>query len=111
MKYREIKEVRDQMVASNPKCQLCGREFTASQPPVLDHNHSSGLVRGAIHRGCNSLLGKVENNYKRYGVISVLDFLSGAKEYLEHHESNPSTLVHPTSTRTKKPKKRRTPKP
>ena len=35
---------------------------------VLDHDHATGHVRGVLHRGVNSLLGKIENNHKRYGV-------------------------------------------
>ena len=35
---------------------------------VADHDHATGHVRGVLHRGVNSLLGKIENNHKRYGV-------------------------------------------
>ena len=35
---------------------------------VLDHDHATGHVRGVLHRGVNSLLGKIENNHRRYGV-------------------------------------------
>lgn len=49
-----------------------------------------------LHRGCNSLLGKVENNHKRYGVPSVAAFGSGLGAYLSLHLTNVTGLIHPT---------------
>jgi hypothetical protein len=53
-------------------------------------------VRAALHRGCNSLLGKVENNYKRYGVPSVAAFGTGLGQYIQRHATNITGLIHPT---------------
>lgn len=55
-------------------CAICGR------PPKkirlgVDHEHKSGLIRGAICWGCNSMLGKARDNP---------DLLRRAAEYLEH---------------------------
>lgn len=44
---------------------------------VLDHCHKTGLIRGVIHRGANSLLGKVENNAPRYGVTQPMMYALG----------------------------------
>lgn len=33
---------------------------------VLDHCHTTGHCRGVLHRGCNSMLGVIENNRPRY---------------------------------------------
>ena len=63
---------------------------------MLDHDHATGAVRGALHRGCNALLGKVENNYKRYGVKSVAAFGAGLGQYLGKHITNVTGLLHPT---------------
>jgi len=63
---------------------------------VLDHDHHTGAVRDALHRGCNALLGKIENNYKRYGVWHLKPFLAGAGDYLQRHSENRTGLLHPT---------------
>lgn len=47
----------------NNCCDLCGE--TIDGDAVLDHDHRSGLIRKVLHRGCNSLLGKIENNLAR----------------------------------------------
>jgi hypothetical protein len=64
--------------------------------PVLDHDHSTGAVRATLHAGCNSLLGKVENNYKRYGVTNLAAFLSGVASYLQRHTINQTGWLHNT---------------
>jgi hypothetical protein len=64
--------------------------------PVLDHDHGTGAVRGVLHNGCNAVLGKIENSYKRYGVRDLAAFLYGAAPYLQAHASNRTGLLHPT---------------
>jgi hypothetical protein len=65
---------------------------------VLDHDHSTGAIRGTLHRACNSLLGTLENNSKRYGVRpeNIAAFLHGAAAYLQRHKTNVTGLLHPT---------------
>jgi len=63
---------------------------------VLDHDHSTGAVRASLHRTCNALLGKVENNYKRYGVKNLGAFCAGLAGYLQTHRINQTGLLHPT---------------
>lgn len=63
---------------------------------VLDHDHTTGHVRATLHRGVNSLLGKIENNYKRYGISfpQLIAMLKNAGEYLsKDYSANP---LHPT---------------
>lgn len=48
-------------------CGLCGH-YIDYEKAVLDHDHKSGRIRSVLHRACNSLLGKLENNYRRFGV-------------------------------------------
>ncbi len=75
-------------------CALCHQPVSEEQA-VLDHDHKTGAVRATLHRGCNSLLGKLENNYKRYGV-NLDAFLSGLAGYVETHKTNQTGLIHPT---------------
>ena len=95
IKQREIKGVREQLLKdSHNTCTLCGCPLDAKDA-VLDHCHSSGVIRGSIHRSCNALLGKIENNYKRVGMndLQLSRFLEGTYCYLFTVHSN--NLLHP----------------
>jgi len=96
IKHKEIAEVREQLLKdSHNTCTLCGCPLDA-KGAVLDHCHSSGVIRGSIHRSCNALLGKIENNYKRVGMseLQLSRFLEGTYYYLftDVHSTN---LLHP----------------
>lgn len=41
------------------RCPLCG-DILGEEPPVIDHDHQTGLVRGILHGRCNIALGLVE---------------------------------------------------
>lgn len=93
-----IPVVRGMMVAQqNNRCAICGLPFGLKAPndPVLDHDHKTGACRAAVHRGCNSLLGKVENNAKRYGVHNIGAWGAGLGRYLMTHAINITGLLHP----------------
>lgn len=68
LKRDEIATTRAAMLAQQDNhCLLCKR-FIAPKDAVLDHCHTTGHIRGVLHRGCNSILGKCENNYRRFGM-------------------------------------------
>jgi hypothetical protein len=78
------------------RCDLCGLSLKLDEA-VMDHDHSTGVCRGVLHRGCNALLGKIENNHKRYGVPQVGTFLHGAASYLTRHAFPVGVpLIYPT---------------
>lgn len=87
LKRAELKGVRDKMVKhQNYRCPLCVGTLTLTHAN-LDHDHSSGRIRFAVHPECNILLGKIENFLKRYprGLsedIRVAHFLSNAHAYM-----------------------------
>lgn len=67
---------------------------------VLDHNHETEVVRGAIHRQVNAALGKIENIWKRYLSTwypgTLTDFLENARIYIDSDgfvQNN--TVYHP----------------
>lgn len=94
----EIKTIRiGQIQQQGNKCALCGLPGVANDP-VLDHCHKTGAVRGTLHRSCNALLGKIENNHQRFGVKkeNLAAFLHGAAGYLQKHRTNITGLIHPT---------------
>ncbi len=98
LKTTEVSSVRTSLVAAQGgRCAICGGWFGTRAPldPVLDHDHNTGAVRAVLHRGCNSLLGKVENNAPRYGVRNLLAFCQGAGKYLLSHMTNITGMVHP----------------
>lgn len=71
-------------------CPLCKSEI---KKPVLDHQHltsketiganGAGLVRGTLCNNCNTYLGKIENNSKRFQIKDLPTFLINAAEYLQ----------------------------
>ncbi|AAP58703.1 35L [Xanthomonas phage Xp10] len=81
------------------RCAIC-QGLLGDKAPLdacLDHNHSTGAIRGVLHRGCNSVLGLVENNAKRYGVFArLIQFCAGLAGYLRIHEDNVTNLLHPS---------------
>lgn len=95
---REVGEIRDrQIVQQGNRCALCGG-LGVNKDPVLDHDHTTGAVRGTLHRSCNALLGKLENNHARFGVSfdKLPEFLHGAARYIQLHKTNVTGLIHPT---------------
>lgn len=96
--HSRVKEVRQaQIVQQGNRCALCGLPGV-SKDPVLDHCHTTGAVRGTLHRSCNSLLGKIENNFARFGIKpeNLAAFLTGTARYLQIHRTNITGLLHPT---------------
>lgn len=103
LKAKEVKTTRlDLRSKQGMKCALCKLPVSEAEA-VLDHCHKTGAIRATLHRGCNSLLGRVENNAPRYRV-DVLAFAQGLGEYLATHKTNQTGLLHP-SHRTPEEKK------
>jgi hypothetical protein len=94
LKYTQIKSYREEtLIAQNNQCALCGTIIV--DDAVLDHDHKSGLIRRVLHRGCNSLLGKIENSLPRSRVdLDQLEEI--AKRLIEYIKTKHTDLVHPT---------------
>lgn len=93
--HSQIAPVRTaQIAAQGGKCALCQLPGVSSDP-VLDHCHTTGAVRGTLHRSCNALLGKVENNAPRFGVRNLQAFGHGLAQYLQKHSTNITGMTHP----------------
>lgn len=65
----------------NGKCDICGCSMgqTRYTQPCVDHNHSTGKVRGILCHGCNTALGFLKESPIR---------LAAALAYLEKHSVN-----------------------
>lgn len=57
--------------AQNNSCAICKKPFTTK--PHVDHNHSTGIVRGLLCRACNSMLGFAGDNQETLRV--AIDYL------------------------------------
>lgn len=84
------------LAAQGGVCALCGMPL--ADAAVADHNHTTGQMRGVLHRSCNSLLGVLENNRVRYGMkndVQFTKFLHGVMPYI-HRKLPDDTPYYPT---------------
>jgi len=97
LKVNEVAIVLQKLVLHQAsKCAVCGHPFTKRDGAVLDHNHTTGHVRGAIHRSCNGAEGKVRFKAMLcHTGISSEKFVIGLGKYLEHHSKPRINLIHP----------------
>lgn len=77
-------------------CALCAEVFTVKNPAVLDHDHTSGVVRGTLHRGCNSMLGHIENNGARYFLTGIPKLSRFFKALLPYLHKDHGDVFYPT---------------
>ena len=104
LKTSEIRDYRlKTLTEQGHNCALCN-EVIAPTEAVLDHDHKSGYVRGVLHRGCNSLLGKIENSLtmNRISPERLKNILDNLQFYTNQHHA----VLHPTH-RTPEEKKAR----
>lgn len=82
--------------AQGGRCSLCG---DPADNPCLDHDHKTGHIRDVLCRGCNAMLGHLENNRPRHKLTNdtkFARFLSNVAGYLMRHRAYPRSLLHPT---------------
>ena len=104
LKATEIKDYREQQLAKQHNCcSLCGDPI-AEGKAVLDHDHKTGLIRSVLHRGCNAMLGKIENAMEINDISKQR--LARIAANLIHYINHSSTdLLHPTHVTTPRKKK------
>lgn len=72
-------------------CALCQGPFDNSQEksPVIDHDHSTGIIRGVLHWSCNIGIGHLGDNLsgveKALGYFQSVSTGSIAEEQVEEH--------------------------
>jgi hypothetical protein len=55
------------LLAAAPTCAICGRAWGSSRDrqPVIDHDHTTGKIRGVICGACNIGIGHFDDNPNR----------------------------------------------
>jgi len=94
LKYKEIATERSQRLEQQEyHCSLCGD--TIIDDAVLDHDHKTGRIRSVLHRGCNAMLGKIENNMPRncMNIHRLEQFCSNLVKYITQEYED---VIHPT---------------
>ena len=103
LKQKDLLELRKELYEEhNGICPLCNREIDFKDT-VIDHNHTSKLVRGMICRNCNVIEGKLRNAFIRYGLkdIDYQQWVYNLSEYLKDE----MPMIHPREVKEKKLKK------
>lgn len=93
---KELPEVRARLLALQcGVCALCGERIDSD--PVLDHDHVTGHVRGVLHRGCNTMLGKIESPRlrARTGLVSLERLLAMVRAVPGYISKRRDTKRHP----------------
>lgn len=71
-----VEQVEAMITLQGGVCAICPRPISLGKYTHVDHNHSTGKVRGVLCIGCNHLLGKASDD------VSIL---RSAIDYLEKH--------------------------
>ncbi len=106
LKYTQIKDYRlEQLTKQNNCCALCGNPIV--DDAVLDHDHKTGLLRQVLHRGCNSLLGKIENSMPR-SRVDITRLESIARNLIHYLTVTHTDITHPTHLTAEERKMKKT---
>lgn len=99
LKSTQVKQHRDELLlAQGGRCLLCQERIEGDDVPVLDHDHNTGHVRGVLHRGCNAMLGHIENNRARNYLKGgrLFRMLRGIEAYILRDYASLGTPLHHT---------------
>jgi len=103
LEHKDIKALRLEILEEQDGiCPLCGTPIDI-EDAVLDHDHSTTLIRGVLHSCCNSIEGNLKHKFKRGGGEKYTDFLSYIKNLCVYLEKEQYPLIHPIE-KPKEPK-------
>jgi hypothetical protein len=84
------------LVMQGGKCAICGHPMTARDVAVLDHDHSTGIVRGVLHNSCYGAEGRVKGKaHMGHKGVGAYTYLIALGKYLERHIKPQTNLIHP----------------
>lgn len=77
-------------------CAICKKPFTQTDKPVLDHCHTSGFIRGALHNSCNGAEGRVKSKAQMgHKGVSPEDYIKGLQQYYIDNATPKYMFIHP----------------
>ena len=91
--------IKDLLEKQDNKCPICGRDLSSvlTRNICIDHDHSTGMIRGALCRNCNGIEGKINNLVKRvYQRPTASVLFQRLLDYWKWHKDNPSGLIYHT---------------
>ena len=84
------------------KCAICGRPINLSvgghkSDMIVDHDHSTGRIRGVLCRGCNGAEGRIANAAGRWAALGmdyskIIPWLESLVLYLKQE---PTQIIYP----------------
>lgn len=88
------------------KCPLCNKDLTKMQSSnvCLDHDHTTGALRGALCKNCNGQEGRIKNQAIRCSSLKgYMNWIIRLGNYYYEHIKNPDNRLHHTyKTETEK---------
>lgn len=92
--------------AQGGNCAVCGLPVDLTTQGrnsdyVVDHCHVTGVIRGVLHRSCNSCLGKAEKAIGSWGsksgkIEDIIPYMEKMIAYYKQGLENPSVFLYPT---------------
>lgn len=100
IKAKDLLGIKARLIeAQGGLCPLCGGSLRGINPvnAVVDHCHDKGYIRAVLHRGCNSVEGKVKRLIIGFGKTSdPRIFLRNLLDYWENHKTPKTPWIHHT---------------
>tara|TARA_R110002126_G_scaffold92186_2_gene218945 strand:- start:4981 stop:5367 length:387 start_codon:yes stop_codon:yes gene_type:complete len=95
LKSSETAGVLKQLVKKQGNvCGICKKPFTAKDYAVLDHCHTSGFIRGALHNSCNGAEGRIKSKAQMgHKGVHPTDYVVGLAAYLTLHKKIQYPLI------------------
>ena len=59
-----LEEYRDRLRSQGYRCAICGTDDAGWRDFDVDHDHETGMVRGILCSGCNTLLGRARDSVR-----------------------------------------------
>lgn len=101
MSKNELLDVKKMLlVKQNGLCPICGKDLSRTAPAnqVLDHDHTTGVVRAVLHRGCNRVEGSVWNTIQRWGkakgFLEVLGTMQRLIDFWKLHSTPQTDIIY-----------------
>jgi hypothetical protein len=97
IKQKDLPGIRDQIMLSQAMiCPICSGDLS-DKVACLDHDHSTGAIRGVLCLNCNQIEGKIKNLARRgKRDLPPRVFIENIIQYWDKHSQNPDQRLHPT---------------